>query len=240
MDTDIPSRRSLWRDLSDGTAGNAVRIVISLILAVFLLGVGLVATYFIAAWVPAWDRSQYFNGGGGRFASRGVRPTEGLMAVVMLLMTALWVAIVIWLFVGQVRSRSMLRPMLLTIGIIASAIVIGVVADSSLHGDQEIVIAGIVLLAMAAALMVWLLAFRAARLGRPMRNEQDKQIDIRCPDCGYRMVGLMETRCPECGKAYTLDELLGKQGFERPRGSGMPPAPRLEMQPMTSVVGEGS
>jgi hypothetical protein len=27
------------------------------------------------------------------------------------------------------------------------------------------------------------------------------------------MVGLTESRCPECGAAYTLDELIAKQGF---------------------------
>lgn len=235
MDTDTPSRRSLWRDLSDGTAGIAVRILLALILGLTLLGVGLVATYFLAALVPAWDRTRYYTSypGGTYTPIRGVRPSEGLLAVTLLLMAALWIAIVIWLFIGRVRTRSMLRPMLLTIGIAASAIVIGVVADSSLHGDQEFVIAGIVLLAIAADILVWLLAFRSTRLGRPMRNEQDKQIDIRCPDCGYRMVGLMETRCPECGKAYTLDQLLGKQNFEK----SIPAPERLpqQMTPLQSI-----
>jgi DNA-directed RNA polymerase subunit RPC12/RpoP len=58
-----------------------------------------------------------------------------------------------------------------------------------------------------------------------MRHHLDKQVDVRCPDCGYRMVGLFDTRCPECGKQYALDELLARQGFERPLGAVPPPIP---------------
>lgn len=38
------------------------------------------------------------------------------------------------------------------------------------------------------------------------------QIDVntalRCPACGYSLIGLSEARCPECGRKQTLDELF--------------------------------
>jgi len=239
MDTDAPSRRSLWRDLSDGTAGTGVRILIAIALFIFLLGAGLILTYALAALIPAWDRTTYYRtfAGQGRtvMIAQGVRPTEGLMLVVLLLMAAVWIAAVIWLFIGRARNKSMLRPMLISIGIIALTICLSVAADSTLAGDEEIVIGGIVLLGIAGIVMLWLLAFRAARVGRPLQNAQDKQLDIRCPDCGYRMVGLMETRCPECGTAYTLDQLLSKQNFEKPAAQRSPIEPPPLPQQTTPV-----
>jgi hypothetical protein len=39
-------------------------------------------------------------------------------------------------------------------------------------------------------------------------------LDLRCPACGYSMVGLKEARCPECGQEFTLNELMARQDFE--------------------------
>ncbi|HEY3244847.1 MAG TPA: hypothetical protein VGM03_16010 [Phycisphaerae bacterium] len=33
---------------------------------------------------------------------------------------------------------------------------------------------------------------------------------IRCPDCGYSLVGLREVRCPECGWSSTVDDIVGR------------------------------
>jgi DNA-directed RNA polymerase subunit RPC12/RpoP len=69
-------------------------------------------------------------------------------------------------------------------------------------------------------MLIWTNTWYQMSRGRPMQNEEDGLPDIRCPACGYRMVGLREARCPECGRNYTLDELLAKQGFSRvPAGS---------------------
>jgi DNA-directed RNA polymerase subunit RPC12/RpoP len=87
------------------------------------------------------------------------------------------------------------------------------------------VIAGIVMVAVAAVMLVWVQALRQMRTGRPLRHHQDHLLDIRCPECGYRMVGLHESRCPECGRVYTLDELLARQNFARPEAVLTPPVP---------------
>jgi hypothetical protein len=33
---------------------------------------------------------------------------------------------------------------------------------------------------------------------------------IRCPDCGYSLVGLREVRCPECGWSSTVDDVVNR------------------------------
>lgn len=62
-------------------------------------------------------------------------------------------------------------------------------------------------------MIIWVEAARRQARGVPVRDRRDGALDVRCPACGYRMVGLHESRCPECGTAYTLDELLGRQHF---------------------------
>src|SRR5438552_10232204 len=41
-----------------------------------------------------------------------------------------------------------------------------------------------------------------------LRRRRRRGFDrIRCPDCGYCLVGLPSPRCPECGRAFTPEEL---------------------------------
>ncbi|HYE21598.1 MAG TPA: hypothetical protein VEA69_24345 [Tepidisphaeraceae bacterium] len=224
---DLPPRRSLFRDLADGSAGWGTRVMVAIALAVFLIGVALMAAYALAAMVPRWNRYFYYGPvtpRGGGVPARGVAPDDGLMVVCVVAAIVLWLIAVGWLFFRSVRTGVMLRPILITVGIAMVATVLGVWADT-LRGEQELVIGGIVMLGISATLLVWVQVARNARLGRPMRHHVDKQVDVRCPDCGYRMVGLFDTRCPECGKQYSLDELLARQGFERPPGAVPPPIP---------------
>src|SRR5436189_3569 len=88
-------------------------------------------------------------------------------------------------------------------GTAGRAVRLGILVDESLRGDRELIEAGIGLIAGASVLVVWLQAIRNFKRHRPLRNRVDNLPDIRCPECGYRMVGLHEARCPECGKTYT-------------------------------------
>ncbi|HSI36057.1 MAG: hypothetical protein ACAI43_09015 [Phycisphaerae bacterium] len=222
---DLPPRKSLYRDLADGSAGWGTRVMVAIALAVFLIGLALMAAFALAAMVPRWNRMVYYAPAmprGGPLPGRGVAPDDGLMVVCVVAAIVLWLIAVGWLFFRSVRTGVMLRPMLITVGIALVTTVLGVWADT-LRGEQELVIGGIVMLGISAALLVWVQVVRNARVGRPMRHHVDKQVDVRCPDCGYRMVGLFDTRCPECGKQYALDELLGKQGFEKREHTNIPP-----------------
>jgi hypothetical protein len=226
-------RPSLWRDLADGTAGLGVRFIVCIAVGIFLAGGALVMSFMLAAFVPSLNRPiynyNYFATGGGtprmvRVTGTGVHPSEGLIAAMMMLAGALWMGSILWLFFRGARQRPLARPILLTFAIVVLTIGAGIMADSSLRGDQELVITGLSLVGAAAVLIVWVQAVRQIAAGRPLRHHQDKLLDVRCPECGYRMVGLHESRCPECGRMYTLDELLARQNFAKPQAASTVPA----------------
>jgi hypothetical protein len=232
IDADDVPDSSLWRDLRDNTAGWFVRVVVCIAIGIFLAGGALVSSYFLAALFPGLNRNFINYLGPGRY--QGVRvagghPKESLVAATMMLAGAIWMASMLWLFFRGVRQRPFARPILLTMTLASLAIGGGIFADSSLRGDRELVIAGIVMVSVAIAILIWLQALRQLRTGRPLRHHQDHLLDIRCPECGYRMVGLHESRCPECGKLYTLDQLLARQNFARPETTALsrvtPPMP---------------
>jgi hypothetical protein len=215
--------RSLWRDLADGTAGWSVRIVLVIALGVFLSGVALVGGYLLAALFPSMNRAYIYNYGPG--GNRGVYPTDEAMAVTFLLAAGAWLVGTVWLLARRARKQALLIPSVITVGVAALAIFLGILIDSGFRGDTEFVIGGIAMIAGAIVVLVWLSAIRNIQRHRPLRNAQDQLPDLRCPECGYRMVGLHESRCPECGKVYTLDEFLARQNFSRTELMTTSPAP---------------
>ena len=225
--SDDTPQPSLYKDLAEGRAGIGVRILVALALAVFLAGAGLVLSYWLAGMVPYWNRTYYYQMNPGFRGPRGVYPRDELIAMVMLAAGAVWVAAVIWLFFKHSRRRGLLKPTIYTVSIIAATTFLGILADDSLRGDSEYVIAGLALIAGAWLVLIWVQAIRRMSSGRPLLHSQDKRTDVRCPTCGYRMVGLYESRCPECGTGYTLDELIAKQNFvkEEVRATGTIPPP---------------
>jgi hypothetical protein len=224
-DDDAPlPRPSLWRDLSDGTVGWFVRLLVCVGVGIFLAGGAMVMSYLLAAVFPGFNRTYYNYIGPGRVVTvsrPGVYPKDGLVAAMMMLAGALWMGSILWLFFRGVRQRPFARPILLTMTIVAVTAGIGILAETSLRGDRELIIIGVALVGAASVLILWVQALRQVQAGRPLHHHQDKLLDVRCPECGYRMVGLHESRCPECGKLYTLDQLLARQNFARPE----PPRP---------------
>src|SRR5262245_32966309 len=191
---------SLLRDLADGSAGPVVRLVASLALAPIVAGAGLFLSYALAGMVPAWaDRSYDWA------------PREELVASVMALSILPYLAGLGWIWT---RSRNptheFWRAGLITLGIAALTMIAGVTLANiqMLHGGFDVLFGAIMCFAGAGVILVWLRAARRFVRGRSLYNPADGAPDIRCPTCGYRMVGLLESRCPECGTKYTLDELL--------------------------------
>ena len=211
-----PSPPTLWRDLADGSAGWVIRLLVTLALAAALGGLVPILAYFMAVLNPSWNRSPTY----------GARPTDELLAFLSVFAAAAFLAGAAWLWSRSGRRRVVLAPTVLTIGAIAATIVLGVLVEENLPGDQELVVLGLVALAGSAIILIWVQAFR--RRGprwRSLHNPQDGMPDVLCPSCGYRMVGLTESRCPECGTVYTLDELIAKQGFAP--ATPPPPAPPI-------------
>jgi uncharacterized OB-fold protein len=207
-----PTRHSLWRELADGTVRTGVRVLVNIALAVFLTGAACLITFFAAALVPAFRHDR----------SYGFYPTDELAIAVFMTAALAFVGGTAWLWSRKSRHRALLRPALWTLGIAAVTTLVAAIAADAFRWAEEFVVPGVVLLGGAGAMMIWINAWFQMSRGRPMQNEQDGLPDIRCPKCGYRMVGLREARCPECGESYTLDELLGRQDFSWPAQGAEP------------------
>jgi hypothetical protein len=207
-----PAAPSLWQDLSDGSAGWGVRLGVNFAVAAALGGLVPILAYFFTALNPGWNR----------YSSYGIYPRDELLGFLAAMAAGGFLAATAWLWSRRNHRRAIFTPVVLTIALAAVTVGLGILVEEKLRGDQELVIGGLVCLAGAGAVLIWVQAFR--RRGpkwRALNNQQDGLPDVRCPACDYRMVGLTESRCPECGAAYTLDELIAKQGFG-PAGARAP------------------
>jgi hypothetical protein len=202
---------SLWREVADGSAGPVVRAGVSIALAPLLAGAGLLGSWVIAGWVP--DRwAHQWNGRSW--------PGDELVGATMSLSGVAYVVALIWIWRrGRYRLHEFFKAALLTLVVAAVVALLGwiIVESRALSAAFEILMGGVVCLGIGAVILIWVQAGRRFVRRKPLHDPADGAIDVRCPSCGYRMVGLREGRCPECGSAFTLDELIARQRFFMPR-----------------------
>ena len=210
----------LWRELAEGSAGAVVRAVVSIALAPLLVGLACFGSYVLAGIAPGLA-----SGGRGYF-----RPSDELIGCMLGLAAVAYLASLSWIWTrGRLRVLALWRAGVLTLATVALVIVLCVVIDETrlLRGSEEVLISAVVCLAGGAVILMWLQSVRAFLRGKPLHDPADGALDLRCPSCGYRMVGLRESRCPECGTAYTIDELVARQEFlirQHPPQVPAPPA----------------
>ena len=210
---------SLWSELVDGSAGWGVRLLVNLALAAAMGGLVPILAYFLAAVNRDWSYS---------YSARSVYPRDELIGFLAAVAAGGLLAASAWLWSRSGRRRAVFLPVVLTIAVALVTVVLCVIADDNLRGSSELVVGGLIALAGASLILIWLQAFRRrGPRGRPLRDRHDGLADVRCPSCNYRMVGLTESRCPECGTAYTLDELITRQGFAPTPQSPKQDAPAL-------------
>jgi hypothetical protein len=221
VDYEPPSQQPppLWRELIDGTAGPVVRVAVCLALAPLFVGLGLVASFVLAGMLP------------GQMRPYG--PNDDVVGVVLVVCTFLYLAAVAWVWTRQRRRHKTLWKAVAYTGcVIAATILIGGLIDATFRRAGEILIIAVVFLAIGAVLLIWTHAVRSYVRYRPPTYSPDGLLDVKCPTCGYRMVGLHESRCPECGTGYTLDGLLAQQSF-------MARSQLRPVQPMMNAATEG-
>lgn len=198
---------ALWRELRDGSAGAGVRIAVSLAAGLLLAGVGCVLAYVLST---ALYRTSY------------IREEIGIGCFIATSALFAFVLVGVWSRYG--RSRQFWYAAVATVATWTVALSLCVGTAAWLRGDEEILVTGIVLLAAGVTLVIWLQSWRWHAPRRPLYTN-DGTVDLRCPECGYRLVGLTEARCPECGQQYTLDNLIARQQFAGlPSAPGQPPS----------------
>lgn len=205
--------QSLAQSLREGSAGVGVRLLASVGAALLLLGAASILAYLWGAlFPPPWTKA---------IAGRGVWvPGEGAVVVFFFCGVA-WIFLVCWIWTRRLCRRTVLRARMpiglwaLGVGLTAAvgvpAVLISVVL-AEVPGDSEFLCAAVICAAGGLIPFIWIRLYRQAG-GRAVHDAAGV-IDLRCPECGYSMMGLKQARCPECGREYTLDELISRQNFE--------------------------
>ncbi|UCD29853.1 MAG: hypothetical protein JSV03_05070 [Planctomycetota bacterium] len=202
MNNDKPNK-SLWREIHDGTAGAAVRVAVSLAAALFFAGLAFAMAYFISYLFP----------GRSRTTPRTIYVRDETMAVAFLIAGFLYLIVLHYIWSRYQRKKAVWTGAIKTIGTWLLVIPAVIVIEEVFGGDEEILISAVVFIALTITCLIWIQVFRHLQFGRAL-YANDGQLDLRCPRCDYRMVGLKESRCPECGQQYTIDQLMAKQNFD--------------------------
>jgi len=195
-------------ELADGTAGATMRIIVS-------LATGCVLTAAACLFAFVWGISQSGSSPTPSWAGprHWVHVSDDAIAFCLIIAGVAYLPALFWIWSRHRRARGIWLGAAMTVGIWIVAIGLMALADEMIVGDDGVLMVGVFFVAVAVTLTIWLQLYRRYVGGRPLYSA-DQRIDLRCPKCGYRMVGLREARCPECGTEYTLDDLVAQQDFE--------------------------
>jgi hypothetical protein len=209
--------KPLLNALADGSAGAVTRLFVSLIVGLLLVSAASCLSYVLSAAFPP----SYYRG------SPGVRISDEIAVTIFLLGALAYVLLLFRIWSRHGRSRAIWLGVVNTVVIWVVVILLCILVDAAFSGDEEFLITAVITGGIATTLAAWLRLYRRHAGGRPLHDESGI-IDLRCPGCDYRMVGLNEARCPECGQQYTLDELVRKQDFDLLRQRRATPLPPVE------------
>lgn len=188
---DDPGAPSLWEDLRSGQAGFWPRLGLSLGAALALLALAI----FGLGLLDLSDR----------------RVDEEHVAAALGLAGAAWCVALFFIWGSYRRFRRAIRTAFGVLTVWAVALPMIALIIALVPRDGEFFIISIVLLAGGITLAIISTAMYRGT-GRPLRNTRG-DVNVRCAQCGYSMVGLTEPACPECGRRYTIDELFEAQGY---------------------------
>lgn len=184
--------------------GVVVRIFVTVISAALLAA---------AAFVGAWLYAVYLRYGNGTSGRSYVWVRDEYLAVSFSLAGLIWSAFLYWTWRYFSNKASFVPTAVGSIVIGIGAILVTVLIDRFVRGEEEYLIAALWLVAGAAVVWLWMGYVERWRAGRPVVTDEGT-VNVVCPDCGYSMVGLRELRCPECGAAFSLDEIIRLQNYD--------------------------
>ncbi len=205
----VPARTPLSRALADGSAGAVTRLLVSLAVGSLLVAFGGLIAYTLShLFPPSGARTS-----GGGYPAHMIYISDEVAAISYILAGLIYLALLVWIWSRQRRNRAIWLGVVLTVGIGLATLALCLLVEVVFTGDEEFLIVATACAGGGFVLLVWIRLYRSYAGGRALYDESGV-IDLRCPACQYRMVGLKQSRCPECGQEYTLDELVSKQDFE--------------------------
>ena len=182
----------LWRDLRDNQPNLLLRAGASIALGALLAGFAVLGTCAIGV---LGDLPFAFD------EALGLALTLGAVA---------WFVGLGVIWNPARRLRFFIRPFMATLIVVTLTGLAMYFADRYIGAD--IVMGGIALCGGGLVVFHWLGTLHRLIHGRPVIG-RDKHVDVRCPSCGYCLVGLRDLRCPECGTQFTIDELIRAQRY---------------------------
>jgi hypothetical protein len=193
----IRQRKSLWREISDGTAGVGVLLAMSLAAAFCLTAVTIALSYLMSLWsgpYPGHIRDE-------------------MLTIIFLFAGLAYLVVLYWLWRRSIGARAVVLAISATIAIWISVPLLWLLIDQMFPADKEVLMLSAPFMAGAFTVLLWVQVWRRYNSRRPLRDTTG-QIDVTCPECGYSMSGLKESRCPECGHQCTIDQLIAQQNYE--------------------------
>jgi hypothetical protein len=204
----------VWRDLRSDAPNLLLRTGASIALGTGLGGLAVLGGYAVEAL------------GGSPFSF------DETLGMALTLGTLVWLVGLRMIWSPARSLRRFVRPFTATLIVVTLTGLASYFADCYVHYDEEVVMGGIALSGSGLVILLWLGPLHRLIHGRPVIG-RDKHVDVRCPSCGYCLVGLRDLRCPECGTQFTIDELIHAQRYtgarRRPnttnRSPSTPPIP---------------
>jgi hypothetical protein len=193
-------------------------VAITLIAAMIACGAGMSGAWIVSTYLrdgSPW-RSNWSPG----------RVRDDDIALGLVFSGLAWLLFSIWLWrpsfrchppwLPTPRAKTCLRPIVRTVMIVvlATASVMAYLASPRwMFDDVEYIVTGACLLGSGLVVAVWLPVIALVTQGPDVADARGR-INVRCPACGYSMIGLRSTTCPECGASPTIDELIRAQGYD--------------------------
>ncbi len=202
-----PDEPSLWHDLKSGDAGWLPRTGLSLAVAGLVFAMIAMMMGMLDDFVGLRDRHVAVGVGIGGAA---------------------WCVTLVFIWATFSRWLKAIKTIFCISGIWFIALPATVFVNEVMN-SAEYYIGSIVALATGATVFI-LCTLGYRRGGGRALALRDGVIDVRCPECGYSLVGLTQCICPECGSTLTIDELIRKQNYRAitPRRAALPAAESIE------------
>lgn len=181
-----------WKLVRTNQAGLGLRIVFSLAATLLIMGALQWLLWIGLLLANRWQREEY-------------------IAIGFLLGLAPWGVAMRRIWAGpRGRYRRVAQAAWGSAAVAAACTLASVLITNEVHRGEEFLVLGALMLGGGWIALLWTPIIADARPVGPM-FDADGQVIVRCPTCGYSLVGLRALACPECGAQETIDALVRKQ-----------------------------
>ena len=182
---------SLVHDMRSGRAGLMMRVALSLAAAAVSASI---------VMVPL-----------GMMEIAGYRVHDEHALLAFSLAGVLWCGALAWVWAGYRRWQRTIRTVFGLVALWALLIPVCAAIGAAIR-QSDFLIASLVVFGIGVTLAV-IATVTYRSIGGNAVRDQAGSVQVRCPRCGYSMIGLETCQCPECGHRCTIDALIAEQDY---------------------------